>query len=215
MEESAERSNRLIRVLLFAPSTALRTGLRSLLAANPDISISALAAAPQELDASALSKTDVVLAGGLKPGDLQLLIARDMPLVLITSSEDEIHDLAGSRLPGWGLLPEEFSELELSGALQAAAGGLLAGSPGLMEDLLVSRQNASFELGELVEPLTNRELEVLQQMAQGMANKQVALQLGISEHTVKFHLTSIYAKLGVSSRTEAVNAGMRRGLISV
>jgi len=215
MEESAYRSNRLIRVLLYAPSTVLRTGLRSLLAANPDISISAVAASPQELDASASSKTDVVLAGGLRPGDVQHLIGREMPLVLITSREDDIHELAGSRLPGWGLLPEEFSEAELSGALQAAAGGLLAGSPGLMEDLLVSRQNASLELGELVEPLTARELEVLQQMAQGMANKQVALQLGISEHTVKFHLTSIYTKLGVSSRTEAVNAGMRRGLLSV
>jgi len=68
---------------------------------------------------------------------------------------------------------------------------------------------------ELLEPLTARETEVLQMIAQGLANKQVALLLNISEHTVKFHLSSLYAKLNVSSRTEAVRAGLSLGLISL
>jgi NarL family two-component system response regulator YdfI len=66
-----------------------------------------------------------------------------------------------------------------------------------------------------IEPLTAREMEVIQLMAQGLANKQIALALGISEHTVKFHLSSLYAKLGISSRTEAVKRGIELGLISL
>jgi DNA-binding NarL/FixJ family response regulator len=66
---------------------------------------------------------------------------------------------------------------------------------------------------ELIEELTARESEVLQLLAQGLANKQIALALGISEHTVKFHISSIYAKLGVTNRTEAVTQGARLGLI--
>ncbi len=64
-------------------------------------------------------------------------------------------------------------------------------------------------------PLTAREKEVLQQMAGGLANKQIALTLGISEHTVKFHLSALYAKLGAASRTEAVKRGIELGLISL
>ena len=59
------------------------------------------------------------------------------------------------------------------------------------------------------------EREVLQQMAQGLANKQIAARLNISQHTVKFHVASILAKMGAVSRTEAVTLGARRGLISL
>ncbi|HSB14037.1 MAG TPA: LuxR C-terminal-related transcriptional regulator, partial [Bryobacteraceae bacterium] len=64
-----------------------------------------------------------------------------------------------------------------------------------------------------VSALTARELEVLRMMAEGAANKIIAWKLGISEHTVKFHVASILAKLGASSRTEAVTIGIRKGLI--
>jgi len=53
----------------------------------------------------------------------------------------------------------------------------------------------------------------LQLLAHGLANKQIAIRLGISEHTVKFHISSIYAKLGVTNRTEAVRVGVQRGLV--
>jgi DNA-binding CsgD family transcriptional regulator len=61
--------------------------------------------------------------------------------------------------------------------------------------------------------LTPREREILQQMAEGLPNKQIALRLSISLHTVKFHVASILAKLGVQSRTEAVTLGVRQGLV--
>jgi two-component system, NarL family, response regulator YdfI len=63
--------------------------------------------------------------------------------------------------------------------------------------------------------LTRRETEILRMIAEGLGNKQIAWQLKISEHTVKFHISSIFNKLDVSSRTEAVTAGIRRGLILV
>ena len=66
---------------------------------------------------------------------------------------------------------------------------------------------------QVVDPLTGRERQVLQLTAQGLANKQIAVSLEISENTVKFHLSSLYAKLGVTSRTEAVRAGARRGWV--
>jgi DNA-binding NarL/FixJ family response regulator len=69
--------------------------------------------------------------------------------------------------------------------------------------------------GELPEPLTTREHEVLQLLAEGLSNKLVARRLRISEHTVKFHVSSIYAKLGATNRTEAVSHAARRGLVTL
>lgn len=68
-------------------------------------------------------------------------------------------------------------------------------------------------LAELAEPLTPREGEVLQRLASGLGNKQIADQLHISEHTVKFHVASILGKLGAGTRTEAVALGIRQGLV--
>ncbi len=67
----------------------------------------------------------------------------------------------------------------------------------------------------LYEALTPRELEVLEALAEGMPNRAIALRLGISEHTVKFHVSSIFGKLGAGNRTEAVRCGVRRGLITL
>ena len=68
---------------------------------------------------------------------------------------------------------------------------------------------------DLVEPLTPREQEVLEQMAAGLSNRQIALALDISEHTVKFHGSAILGKLGVSSRAAAIRQGMRQGLVTL
>jgi DNA-binding NarL/FixJ family response regulator len=102
----------------------------------------------------------------------------------------------------------------LLAAVHALGEGLWVGAPGLVKDLLVRPSVRTLSEAEpLIEPLTGREIEVLQLISQGLANKQIALELNISEHTVKFHLSSLYAKLGVSSRTEAIRAGTQRGLI--
>ena len=89
--------------------------------------------------------------------------------------------------------------------------GLVTADPSLLLALL-STQPASTTV-PLVEDLTTRELEVLDLLAEGLANKQIAPELSISQHTVKFHISSIYTKLGVTNRTEAVMTGARLGLI--
>lgn len=71
------------------------------------------------------------------------------------------------------------------------------------------------EYNEVVEPLTTREHHVLGLVADGLPNREIATALAISEHTVKFHLASIFGKLGVSTRTEAVQRGLRLGVIDI
>ena len=71
------------------------------------------------------------------------------------------------------------------------------------------------EAQDLVEPLTTREQEVLEQMAAGLSNRQIAHALGISEHTVKFHVSAILGKLGVATRSAAIRHGMRQGLVTL
>ena len=133
-------------------------------------------------------------------------------LLLLTGNPDEAARLAG--WPVWGILPLDASAEEFSAVLHALAEGLWAGSPALVQALLERQRLPMPEQAEqVVDPLTGRERQVLQLTAQGLANKQIAVSLEISENTVKFHLSSLYAKLGVTSRTEAVRAGARRGWV--
>jgi DNA-binding NarL/FixJ family response regulator len=119
-------------------------------------------------------------------------------------------------LRGWALLSRDAGSAMIAGAARAAASGLLVLDPSAAS-LLGSRTDAATagELAEApaVEALTPRETEVLQWMAQGLPNKVIAARLGVSLHTIKFHVVSILAKLGAASRTEAVTIGVRTGLI--
>ena len=135
------------------------------------------------------------------------------PLLLVTGNPQEAARLAG--WPVWGVLPLDASAEEFSAVLHALAEGLWAGSPGAGPGFAGAPPpaHAREEAEQVVDPLTERERQVLQLTAQGLANKQIAASLEISENTVKFHLSSLYAKLGVTSRTEAVRAGARRGLV--
>ena len=107
----------------------------------------------------------------------------------------------------WGILPTEASAEELIAAVHALSQGLIVGAP----TLLFESENEPVERG----PLTERESEVLGLLAKGLANKQIAASLGISEHTVKFHVSSIYTKLNVTNRAEAVREGLRGGWIAL
>jgi DNA-binding NarL/FixJ family response regulator len=91
--------------------------------------------------------------------------------------------------------------------------GLVVVHPSGIAVALPAASTALSPLAELAEPLTPREREVLQMLASGLVNKEIAAKLSISDHTVKFHVASILGKLGASTRTEAVSLGFRRGLI--
>lgn len=137
-------------------------------------------------------------------------------ILFMTDDIESIRGMLTSNLRAWGVLSADAGGDELAAGIVAVAEGLWVGAPGLVEGLMRLPRGVD-GLGEesLIEPLTAREMEVLQNMAAGLANKQIALALNISEHTVKFHLSSLYAKLGVSSRTEAVRRGLELGLISL
>jgi DNA-binding NarL/FixJ family response regulator len=196
----------LIRVAILAPALALRIGLHEVLRGLPDVEMLADSTLPQELpqaDVWVVTSADFI-------DDLNE--ERSPALLLVTGDPQEAARLAG--WPVWGVLPLDASPEEFSAVLHALAEGLWAGSPSLVRVLLERQPLPMLEqAGQVVDPLTERERQVLQLTAQGLANKQIAASLEISENTVKFHLSSLYAKLGVTSRTEAVRAGARRGLV--
>ncbi|MGD0878001.1 MAG: response regulator transcription factor [Anaerolineales bacterium] len=196
----------MIRVAILTPALALRIGLHEVLRGLPDVEMLADSALPQELpqaDVWVVTSADFI----------DELNEEQIPaLLLLTGNPDEAARLAG--WPVWGILPLDASAEEFSVVLHALAEGLWAGSPALVQAGLERQRRPSLaEAEQVVNPLTERERQVLELTAQGLANKQIAVSLDISENTVKFHLSSLYAKLGVTSRTEAVRAGARRGWV--
>jgi DNA-binding CsgD family transcriptional regulator len=105
-----------------------------------------------------------------------------------------------------GALPAGASARQLDAALRAVAAGLVVRAP----------EPAGFgPAEEAAAPLTRRELEILARLGEGLSNKAIARQLGISAHTVKFHLEAVFDKLSVASRAEAVAKGLRGGIIEM
>jgi DNA-binding NarL/FixJ family response regulator len=141
---------------------------------------------------------------------------KSFAILLLTDDPESLRGIPNSKVRAWGALPTDAGEDELAAGIAAAAEGLWVGAPGLVGSLMrLPKGGEGWGEESVSEPLTAREQEVLQNMAEGLANKQIALALGISEHTVKFHLSSLYAKLGVASRTEAVKRGIELGLLSL
>ena len=161
------------------------------------------------------TETEVVVLASVSSARL-LESKSTFAILFLTDEIESIRGVLNSNARAWGVLSPDATEDELVAAVRALGEGLWVGAPVLVQSLIrmAGRRESSSE-ESLVEPLTVREMEVIQLMAQGLANKQIALSLGISEHTVKFHLSSLYAKLGISSRTEAVKRGIELGLISL
>ena len=160
-------------------------------------------------------ETEVLLLASVSSVSLQNT-KKDAAILFLTDDIESVRSLLNSKVRTWGVLSADATEDELVAGVRAVGDGLWVGTPGLVRELMrLPRGGESLGEDSLIEPLTAREKEVLQLMAQGLANKQIAISLGISEHTVKFHLSSLYAKLGISSRTEAVRRGIELGLISL
>ncbi len=208
----------MIRVVILAQTLAVRAGLRALLAADEKLEVVAEAATLAELGMLP-PETDILvsLAEAAPRLDLEDITKEIEPapaVLLLTDEPFEAKFLAGLPLRAWGLLPLDSSEEELLAAIHALHQGLMVSTPAVMQPLI--RQAIAANPEEyLVKELTEREMEVLELLADGLANKQIALELEISEHTVKFHVSSIYTKLGAANRTEAVRIGARLGLIAL
>jgi DNA-binding NarL/FixJ family response regulator len=108
-----------------------------------------------------------------------------------------------------GILPRQASDEEILAALRAAAAGLKVVHPQLAERL------QQFPNSPDGVALSAREIEILGLASEGLSNRQIATELNLSEHTVKFHLGSIFNKLGANTRAEAVKAGIRRGFVKL
>jgi len=202
----------LIRVTIVSPNHAMRVGLREMLGRQSGIKI---VGETSELESVNEIETEVAVLASVSSTRL----LGDKPSYAILFLTDDIEDVRGmlnSTSQAWGIVSIDVTEDELGAAVRAVGEGLWVGAPSLVKSLIrVPGRRESSSEESLIEPLTAREMEVIQLMAQGLANKQIALKLGISEHTVKFHLSSLYAKLNSTSRTEAVKRGMELGLISL
>ncbi len=203
----------MIRVTVVSPNPALRIGLRELLGDVPEIDVVGEAADLDEFELLNVETEVLILAS---VSDLPEMRTDAPAILLLTDNSDDAQTLLINSSGAWGVLSPNASEEELTAAVRALGEGLWVGTQALVRGLMRQPKRVELVSGEeLLEPLTARETEVLQMIAQGLANKQVALSLNISEHTVKFHLSSLYAKLNVSSRTEAVRVGFSLGLISL
>ncbi len=199
----------MIRVALIAQSPALRAGLRSLLAEDGEIAIVNEQDKWGDSPISEQNEADVVITTS---ASLTSLLADDAENLLRASilflGDEPLNIQWVSRVSyAWGVLALDSSTEELCAAVRALAQGLIVGSRAL---LFASNQETPAR-----GPLTERETQVLALLSKGLANKQIAAELKISEHTVKFHVSSIYAKLNAASRTQAVREGLRRGWIAL
>jgi DNA-binding NarL/FixJ family response regulator len=187
--------------------------LRTLLEASEALRIVAETADPADL---LDTEVDVLILQGQESleGLAALWKAETKPALLwISDSPQAVQTLRGLPVSAWGLLSSEASSEELTAAVHAVYQGLIVAPRLKLEALWI--ENPPEEAEDLIEQLTPRETEILELLAQGLANKQIALELEISEHTVKFHVSSIYAKLGATNRMEAVRMGLQLGLITL
>lgn len=219
----------MITIGLIASTLAARIGLRALVEPDADLRVvvesSSLAGLLPAASDSGGPDLDVLvwMWSGLNEDDLRLalqsLVVEGVFDTLLLLADDPLaaQELPELPLRAWGLLPQDSTAAELIAAIRALHQGLVAAPADFLESLfaapVLSGQTQSAEAaGDL---LTDREVEVLQLLAQGLANKQIASLLTISANTVKFHVSSIYTKLGASNRTEAVRLGLQQGLISL
>lgn len=218
-----------LRVLLCAPTSLARAGLHQMLEAQPALQIVGEIANAHDLQ-MAVAEADpdvVVLQTQSLHSDWPETTSLGVPVVLLAESTDSEGVAEAIGGGAQAILAASVTGTELAAAITAAANGLITVSADFAEILRQSVHDGLEEASEMrhaesmretsvdVEPLTPRELEVLAMIVDGLANKEIAAQLNVSAHTVKFHISSILGKLGASSRTEATAIGLRHGLITI
>lgn len=210
----------MIGVFIIASTPTMRVGLRTVLTTS-EIQVIGEAATPAELTSGLAGIDVVVVADEELLQELQPAVTeRERPALIVLSSDSHrLLPLMNTLSPqGWGVVPPDASMGQLQVAVLAVAQGLIVLSTIQAEQMLEQQRGSGFsDIDPTLsgEALTAREREVLLLLSEGLPNKLIARKLQISEHTVKFHVSSIYAKLGATSRTDAVSRGVRRGLITL
>jgi two-component system, NarL family, response regulator YdfI len=207
-------------VLITAPSAVTRAGLAALLAVDKRLHV-VIGASELSLPEQIETVQPDVLLIDLGPergaGSLPDWGAAALPgMVILTDDARRALDADALRQGGRAVLPRHASAREIIAAIESAANGLVAIHPDSLEALqpaALGGERAAATTAQ--QTLTARETEVLAMIADGLGNKNIAARLGISTHTVKFHIASIFAKLNAGSRTEAVTIGLRQGLLMI
>ena len=151
---------------------------------------------------------DVIVVAGVPADQIP-----NTPAPVVVLADDSEPPSWGQTVRAW--LPLNALPSEIAAAIIAAGSELSVLTAAQARRWLPGAEPGRGNREAFVEPLTPRELQVLRMLAEGLANKEIAARLGISEHTAKFHVTQILGKLGVASRAEAVAAGMRHGLVPI
>jgi DNA-binding NarL/FixJ family response regulator len=198
-----------LRIAVVAAAPALRAGLSALLAADPGLQ-------PVLLDNLTLagdSPDAVVLDYSLGEPETASGLTEALPTTpLILIGADPATDGPGLADTPVAYLPTEIEAGPLAAAVRAVISGLIVLDPVIAGS---TRAQTDSPISPDSDLLTAREMEVLHLVAEGYPNKSIAHELGISEHTAKFHVGSLLGKLGAASRTEAVTIATRRGILHV
>lgn len=209
-----------LRVLIVADDVLARTGLATLIETQSDCEVVGQVGAGQSLARDVtVYQPDILLidpgwSGIMALNQLATLSDRTMPIVVLLADEDDAPQaltlLADFGM--FGLIPRDSDMDMLINALMTVSGGLIA-----LDPIYLTALQGSLAPPDMapVEPLTPREQDVIQLIAQGMTNRAIAAQLGITEHTVKFHVNAILSKFNAQSRTEAVVIATRAGLLAL
>jgi two-component system nitrate/nitrite response regulator NarL len=205
----------MIKVLVVADDPITRAGLTSLLDEQEDL-MACGQVRFSELATDQVNRLhpDLILVEQGQLSIQELLANRaalevEWPLLLIGSGFDTVRRWTSSGLSVIGM---KAGSERVSTAIRAVYEGLLV----IDSDLLQNESRSDFPADFVeLEPLTERELQVLRHLAGGLTNRAIALQLGISENTVKYHVNAILGKYGARSRTEAVVRAVQAGILPV
>jgi DNA-binding NarL/FixJ family response regulator len=206
-----------IRIAVVATFAVRRAGLESIIRSHPELHLAGSFGTLASLVSFARStELDVIVIDSDSIHDLLRELTSDAAIVLLAEVSDARSIARLLRSGVRAILSRESAADDVLSAIYAAYDGLVLLSTATADSLagVFGDQLAEVD-DELSEEITSRETEVLRMLAEGLVNKDIAARLGISEHTVKFHISSILDKLGASTRTEAVTLGIRRGLIPI
>lgn len=199
-------------ILLIAPSARRRSALRARLL-SAGLAPAAEAAVPGDAGDVA---TSVGLADAVPEGRewLQALMPLQ-GLAVVGAPSSAVDGLRGLALSGWAALPVDVSPARLRQALEMVDAGFAVAPSGWLQPAPASGRVSRTEVDDDLQEasLTDRETDVLDLLAEGLSNSRIAERLGISPHTVKFHIASIYDKLDARTRTQAVRHALDRGLL--
>ncbi len=215
-----------IRILVVDDHTLVREGFAKMLELEPQFEVLGQASSAREaLEKTKALKPDIVLMDIKLPGingiEATKMIKKEFPdieVIILSMYDEEEYVMESVKAGATGYVLKDISQEELFSAIKVVHSGGSLIQPGLARKVLkefahMARDSSGGGKSSPIKELSDREIEVLQCVSEGKSNKEIAEQLMISEKTVKAHLRTIFRKLEVSDRAQAVAEAMRKGLV--